>query len=206
MAGRPPLARVSPAGPRHGCRGSGWNPPPGLLTGQVVCGQAPPAPGLPAAHGSPQAGKWDRRLNPAQPTPPSPQGYTPRLGLSPQMGASQGVSSWSRDRSLQVEEFQGQGAFKNRGSGGGSPCPHKPGHYGCRRPASDWGPGGSFDVPPSTGLPRTAPPPGSHGVALCLHPEGKEKLRGLHVYPEPRTMAYYPLWPLAPPHHPSPSQ
>lgn len=68
----------------------------------------------------------------------------------------------------QVGELLREGVFKSRTPRLGGPC--KPGHCGCRRRASGQGPGGSGGGLPSARLPQRAPPPGPHGVVLCLCP------------------------------------
>lgn len=155
------------------------SPPSGPPKDRTVSGQGLPAQGLPAAHGSLQAEEWGRKLNPAHPNQPSPWELQakegPRVGTISMDGGLPGRAvPGSEVGGSQKEELQRECALRS----GASSCPHKPGHYGCRRQASGRGPGGSFGVHPSAGLPWRVPPPGPHDVALCLHPEGKEKLRG----------------------------
>lgn len=111
--------RLSPAGPQHGCGGSGLSPLSGPPKCQTVSGQGPPAQVLPAAHGSPQAGEWGRRLNPAHPIHPhlGATGRPPGLGLTPLMGVSQGGQSLEqrleapRRRTPKRRGLQEQGAW-----------------------------------------------------------------------------------------------
>jgi hypothetical protein len=60
---------LSPSRPLHGCVGSDLSPRSGPPTDQIASSQGPLARGLLSAHGSLQAGKWNRKLNP--PTYPS---------------------------------------------------------------------------------------------------------------------------------------
>lgn len=142
--------------------------------------------------------KQEAEPSPSHPTLTSglqggPQGWGYLHGWeSPRLGRP-----WSRGWRLPGGGLQREGAFKSIVLEVGSAWPHKPGHYDCRRQASGQGPRGSCGVHPSAGLLQRVPPPGSRGVALCLHPEGKEKLRRLQDYRAPWKAAFLPLCPFA---------
>lgn len=102
-------------------------------------------------------------------------------------------SPWSGGWRIPGGGTPGGRVFKSRVPGAESPCLHKPGHCGCRRPASGRGPGGSCGVRPSSGIGWRVPPQESRGVALCPHPAGRKKLRGLQDDRAPWTVAFLPL-------------
>lgn len=160
-----PSPGLSPAGPPRGCAGSDLNPPSGPPTDRRVSPQEPPARGLPAARGSPQAVGGSRRLSPP---PSSPRGPQAAEALQQDRGLPGWAVPGAEVGGAQVGELLREGVFKSRTPRLGGPC--KPGHCGCRRRASGQGPGGSGGGLPSARLPQRAPPPGPHGVVLCLCP------------------------------------